>query len=85
MGFIEKIWELANEDIQNCIQKKEKYLQTQNGPGHPPIFDRKIEKSLHNQEKGKKNLGSAELHQQQAKRRDHSGREFFRNQGEGDV
>jgi len=63
----EKLLEQATEDVQSCIRNQEKYLQAQHGPGRPPQFDKRIEESLQNQETTRKNLESAESHQQQIK------------------
>lgn len=63
----EKDLKQATEDVQSCIRDKEKYLQGKHGPGRPPQFDKRIEESMLNQEKAKKNLESAESNQQQVK------------------
>jgi len=57
----------ATKDVQRCIREKDKYLQTQHGPGRPPQFDKRIEASLQNQEDAKRDLESAESHQQRMK------------------
>lgn len=53
----------ATEDVQRCIQEKDKYLQTQHGRGRPPQFDKQIEASLQKQEHAKRDVATAESHQ----------------------
>lgn len=63
----EKYLEQATEGVQKSIQEKERYLQTQHGPGRPPEFDKRIQASQQNLEEAKQDLENAESHQQKMK------------------
>lgn len=60
-------FEQTVEEVQHCIREKEKYLQAQHGRGRPPQFDNRIGAALQNQEDAKRDLESAEQHQQRMK------------------
>jgi hypothetical protein len=55
------------KEVQHCVQEKEKYQQAQHGRGRPPQFDKRVGTALQNQEDAKRDLESAEQHQQRMK------------------